>query len=467
MTIFSKKYELFISYKSEDVHAVRLIADRLLASGKKVWFAEYNILLIDRSRFQEDIDQGIRDSKFGVAFTNDSYIQSKYCQLEMDQLLRFCGPKNIINIQMSPDPAALDKYPELKESPSIKFQDTGEALSFIAHKTGWQIASGTGISPVGAEEYFEGHACEEPYKIDVSGWELIEQSFHGGGPCYLRNIDGFELFWNLQYGKELAPLVYDVRRSSSQRDERALYNELCNYALHYFRDLQPGSRVGGVHLYNINGAIQFAISYFDGHFWKRRYSLMLVHPETYDAVEFVFTFQFSGPFKDYCRLVEIMDNVVYSFEWGISSNAMKSSAGIIDDLPMANKLYDQGLNFAKQGKLAEAVAAWEKVLDYTSLTEMRAAVQFNLGRAFEKMENDQKAIEYYGESIKTNPGQANALCNIGAIYLRTGNPEKALAYFLEAVKLNPSDQIAIKNIVACYTLLGDIAKINEWQSKLG
>ena len=92
---------------------------------------------------------------------------------------------------------------------------------------------------------------------------------------------------------------------------------------------------------------------------------MLVHSDTYQAVEFLFTFQFSGPFYDYCRLVELMDKVVYSFDWGKSTNTKDSSvakpsladdkiSGIIKDQPMANKFYDQALIFAKQGQLQEA-----------------------------------------------------------------------------------------------------------------
>ena len=47
--------QLFVSYKSQDVGVARRIADHLIASGVGVWFAEYQILLVARDRFEEAI----------------------------------------------------------------------------------------------------------------------------------------------------------------------------------------------------------------------------------------------------------------------------------------------------------------------------------------------------------------------------------------------------------------------------
>ena len=99
-TLFSAPRDVFISYKSKNVDVARLVADRLIASGRKTWFAEYEVLLTDRHRFQEAIDRGIRECKYGLALTNNDYANSKYCRAEMDQLLKFCGPKKIMEIMI-------------------------------------------------------------------------------------------------------------------------------------------------------------------------------------------------------------------------------------------------------------------------------------------------------------------------------------------------------------------------------
>ena len=38
-----KHYDVFISYKSEDIDVVRPVVDQLIAAGLTVWFAEYRI----------------------------------------------------------------------------------------------------------------------------------------------------------------------------------------------------------------------------------------------------------------------------------------------------------------------------------------------------------------------------------------------------------------------------------------
>ena len=47
--IMKKLYDYFISYKSEDTNIVRIIAEQMMASGLKIWFAEYNIIFSGRS----------------------------------------------------------------------------------------------------------------------------------------------------------------------------------------------------------------------------------------------------------------------------------------------------------------------------------------------------------------------------------------------------------------------------------
>lgn len=483
MGIFDKKFDAFISYKSKNADTARFIADLLIASGKKVWFAEYQVLLTDRDRFQEAIDKGIRKCKYGIALTNDDYADSEYCGREMKQLLEFCGTNNIMEIMIPSEPKTHQKYEQLENASAYIFTgNADETINFISQITGWKIAPRIEVYRKHREDIFEGDCLGEAYTIDVTGWELIDKSFHGGGPCYVHKVEGRDIFWNLQFGEDYSPRVYEARRRLNQQNERAIYNEICDYANHYFRDLKTGYRIVGVHLLYIEGISHFAVTYYDGKYWKRRYSIMLVHSKTYNAAEFVFTFQFSGPFKQYCRYVELMDDLVMALKWGESKEEVKDVikkkaplkpsqkegkiSRIIEDQPMANKFNDEGLKFAKQGHLKDAIESWEKVLEYTTLIEMRGAVLYNMGRAYEKMGNEKQAINYYEQSAEENPKQYDALCNIGSIYLRKSKPNKALKYLLEAVKRNPNDYITVNNIMVCYEDLGDVSEAVLWRSKL-
>ena len=104
MDIFGKKYDCFISYKSKNVVVARQIADRLVASGRKVWFAEYEVLLYNRDRFPEEIERGLRDCKYGIVLTNDDYAKSEYCRSELVRLLEFCGPERTLEIMIPSEP---------------------------------------------------------------------------------------------------------------------------------------------------------------------------------------------------------------------------------------------------------------------------------------------------------------------------------------------------------------------------
>ena len=281
MGLFGKQYDVFISYKSKNVDLARMIADALIYSGKSAWFNEYQVLLVERSRFQEAIDQGIRKSRFGIALTNDDYAKSEYCEKEMVQLLRYCGAKNILEVRIPPEPETHLKYPQLAESPAHIFTGKVEQmLNFITQITGWKIPSPVQAFHYPRKDVFEGDCLGKLYSLDVSGWELVERSFYGEGPCYVKNVESFDIFWNLQYGEELSPTAYEARLGLSQKNDRALYNEMCDYANHYCTDLKPGSKVAGVHLFFLGGISHFAMTYHDGAFWKRRYSIMLSHPVT-------------------------------------------------------------------------------------------------------------------------------------------------------------------------------------------
>ncbi len=76
-------YDVFISYKSKDANIVRRVVDVLKANGLKVWFAEWNILLVNYEDFQNEIEEGIERSNSALIFTNQDWFDSEHCNFEM------------------------------------------------------------------------------------------------------------------------------------------------------------------------------------------------------------------------------------------------------------------------------------------------------------------------------------------------------------------------------------------------
>ena len=64
------------------------------------------------------------------------------------------------------------------------------------------------------------------------------------------------------------------------------------------------------------------------------------------------------------------------------------------------------------------------------------------GITFAKEEKLKEAIEQWEESIKLNPSNYKAHYNLGIAYLHTGHPGKATAKLRQAVKINPQYQAA-------------------------
>ncbi len=79
-------YKFFISYSSFNVEFARPLAERLMAEGHSVWFAEYCIHTDNQNEFQEIIDEGISLSENAILLINELYIDSPFCRDEADKL---------------------------------------------------------------------------------------------------------------------------------------------------------------------------------------------------------------------------------------------------------------------------------------------------------------------------------------------------------------------------------------------
>src|SRR4051794_37121919 len=70
-------FDVFLSYKAEEVNLVRQVADGLIACGYCPWLDEYLILLAERGRFEEAIRVGVENSRWGLLFMSHRYRQSE------------------------------------------------------------------------------------------------------------------------------------------------------------------------------------------------------------------------------------------------------------------------------------------------------------------------------------------------------------------------------------------------------
>lgn len=308
-------WDVFISYKSEDVDIVRQVANQLIASGLRIWFNEYYVLLQNYDRFQKAINYGIRHSAIGIAFTNNNWTESQYCKIEIVQLLKHLGPQRIMEVMIPKEDLPHQKYSALKDSPSYIGDDVNGILSFIQETTGWPIQLQMMPDMVQTQNSYETVCLGRPAVLDTSGWELTKKGqIEAGG-----NIAGLEfrcgcyhppIFVNLYCGQELSR---PGQRQEQKIDDREMFRYLLKYAPRHIAHLN--AKLHGLHLLFQEKLGQMALTYWVQNYWTRKYSIIIPNYTTKENAEFIFTFGFMGSFREYCRAVHIMDHFVKSLQW--------------------------------------------------------------------------------------------------------------------------------------------------------
>jgi hypothetical protein len=80
------KYDFFISHASEDKEDfVRPLADKLNKLGLKIWYDDFQLKVGDSLR--RSIDNGLKNSKFGIVVLSSAFFSKNWPQYELDGLV--------------------------------------------------------------------------------------------------------------------------------------------------------------------------------------------------------------------------------------------------------------------------------------------------------------------------------------------------------------------------------------------
>ncbi|MBU1712409.1 MAG: toll/interleukin-1 receptor domain-containing protein [Proteobacteria bacterium] len=344
--------DFFLSYKSEDVAIVRMIAEQMRASGAKVWFAEYDIRLESRDQFMEDIESAIDNCRFGICFTNDHFTDSQYCRKEVELLLNRLGPERIVEIALPRQPLPHRLFPDLSAAMCLEVpvsqsieknlmesgQERSTMLSCRAVDSILEhIQKSTGVLLSGCDCQTAGELNRRGYRsrgvgysLDFTGWTLerpgcLARLIGWGegdslGPMFSRACSGGRLWGHLIVGKQ------DVARKKLKigtNDDREYYDEALKFARHYYGKIWKQNCMG-VHLLFLEGfshpafttLARSGITVVMGNaVWSRLYSVVLKGRWRWSSEkEFAFFFFFRGDLASFLRSAHIMDRLVLSFK---------------------------------------------------------------------------------------------------------------------------------------------------------
>ena len=144
-------------------------------------------------------------------------------------------------------------------------------------------------------------------------------------------------------------------------------------------------------------------------------------------------------------------------------------------LEMFQKSMDQGKAypevFLHVGDIYYEKADYQQALKYlqsaleTDLDfKIRLSILNKLGRTYEKLGDNAKAINSYEEAIRRYPKSTVPYNNLGVLYVRTGKFDDAIQVFKEGLK-NRETPYLYQNLSIAYTKKGETSKAAEAYSK--
>ncbi len=310
-------YHAFMSYKSQDSDLVRTVTEWLMSVGLRIWFAEYQILLHDREKFQTAIDHGITHSQCGIAFTNAAYVESEHCRNELSALASRAGREStrILEVVLGETPLVKDYLPQSRQALIViphRFSDLSALLKWLSHQLELDDSVADLPTIAAGGDMFEGMAGS--YSMDLSGWATTSNE-EGWQHDRIFQGPAFRFITNkLLRGNLTIASVRGVDRKSIQYGtdisfQRNYFNALIGIAAHEFRD--ASKKCVGVHLIHKDGQVHFATTSRIDKEWRRDYYIEL--PDAYaNGLEFALSFRYEGTFQDFCRHLIAADAVAQS-----------------------------------------------------------------------------------------------------------------------------------------------------------
>lgn len=282
---------IFISYKSENANIVRIIVDNLITNDIEVWFAEYKVLSINYSKFDEtlknEIDNAIEKSSHAIIFSNNLYEKSEYCNHEKQKILKLIPPENIIQVCTPKENHPIPDIQNIKEIPTISYngKNQEEIQTFIVRKifrNANLYLKQNVLSPLGKPNFYQFRygklnigdliPMEPNKKLGIVG-QNHEFRFKG-------KLDSTDVNFEINidpYNSSLKDENLELIQRN-EKDDRKVYKQLIDRAKGWYGN-DDSMNEFGLHLFWHNKNTHIGLTYFSeipnyGISWTRIYSII-------------------------------------------------------------------------------------------------------------------------------------------------------------------------------------------------
>jgi protein O-mannosyl-transferase len=99
-----------------------------------------------------------------------------------------------------------------------------------------------------------------------------------------------------------------------------------------------------------------------------------------------------------------------------------------------------GAYLQEHGQLTAAVEQYERTIALTSDPGLLASTYANLGTAYRRLGDDEKALDSYRRSLQLNTNQFNAYLGLGQMQEKQSNLDEAINSYSRSVELRPTDE---------------------------
>ncbi len=349
------KWDLFISYASEDADLARSLAARIIRAGLVPWFADYSILLDELDDFEAAIELGIQRSSHGILLVSSSYLGKEWPEQELEHITEIAASGGIqpIVVLIDIDQAEFaSRYSTLANYSSLElihFVSLDELTQVLLKHFGDRIEIDDELKTEPSQtrcirDYRLGIEFDLPnhwhrsaenwilpiinlfrFRYDHSKRELRNMVSSSG---YFRYRDsGFLL--NYQAG-EIRPKELQRFRPPGNLSEREILQHQRSVAVSMFAEgpWMRGELPFGLHLLQAAGTRHFAFSYVPvtGKL-NRKYSVIVPDRQSERFWEIVFTASLGPDINEFFLISEEVDQIIAS----IRSSSNRSSMGGLEE----------------------------------------------------------------------------------------------------------------------------------------